>query len=269
MSHSLQVRGAPRAHVTAAPVGPRSRILRGRLFPARGPGGKRNARDLPTLNRSKRSNRSIRVGLEAAGPWHRAIAASARHVVASGAGQRPTASAGRKRKSLRPPLEGDETGKVGGTSRPRPRSSTFAPSCRRPPNSLSRRTAIRTRSGGRRGHAHRLIPIPLEPYPAGRPLTGSMTGRIRSTRDSAVPSADRSRCSAEKSFLRQAARSTEDHTEKSTVSRRMKLRRVAVVSTMRRHSVGKRRVVKKEALQPRNTRKNEGCFFREGDRAPR
>jgi hypothetical protein len=38
---------------------------------------------------------------------------------------------------------------------------------------------------------------------------------------------------------------------------------------MRRHSVGKCRVVKKEALQPRNTRKNEGCFFREGDRAPR
>ena len=33
---------------------------------------------------------------------------------------------------------------MGGTSRPRPRSSTFAPSCRRPPSSLSRRTAIRT-----------------------------------------------------------------------------------------------------------------------------
>jgi hypothetical protein len=42
------------------------------------------------------------------------------------------------------PLRDDETGKVGGTSRPRPRSSTFAPSCRRPPSSLSRRTAIRT-----------------------------------------------------------------------------------------------------------------------------
>lgn len=104
---------------------------------------------------------------------------------------------------------------MGGTSRPRPRSSTFAPSCRRPPSSLSRRTAIRT--------SLRLPPHcclvraqfsrsrDAIPDAACDPIKGDARAGERKPRTSADPSADQSQCPAAESFLREALRPTMGH----------------------------------------------------------
>lgn len=136
MSHSLQVRRAD------APRGVRGIVSvdgvsgrPGRLFPARGPSGKRSRRDPLPAEADWRPRRSdsgttvCRIGPRTARP------------LACQGPQLLSLSDARREPS---PLRDGETGKVGGTSRPRPRSSTFAPSCRRPPSSLSRRTVIRT-----------------------------------------------------------------------------------------------------------------------------
>ena len=97
-------------------------------------------------------------------PWQavRGNAARRRHRCPPGPRVSPVSSnpGSARENQRRTPLGGDETGKVGGTSRPRPRSSTFAPSCRRPPSSfpVSRRSGHP--SGDRRVHSVR---VPIDP----------------------------------------------------------------------------------------------------------
>ena len=104
---------------------------------------------------------------------------------------------------------------MGGTSRPRPRSSTFAPSCRRPPSSLSRRTVIRTSLRWpprcclvRAQFSKSRDALPesaCDPVKERREMSG------RKPRTSADPSADQSRFPAAKRFPREALRLTMGH----------------------------------------------------------
>ncbi len=104
---------------------------------------------------------------------------------------------------------------MGGTSRPRPRSSTFAPSCRRPPSSLSRRTAIRTslRLPPRCCLVRAHFPKSRDALPetACDPIKGRRERSGTKPRTSADPSADQSRFPAAKPFPREALRSTMGH----------------------------------------------------------
>ena len=107
------------------------------------------------------------------------------------------------------PLRGDETGKVGGTSRPRPRSSTFAPSCRRPPSSFP----VARRSGQSSG-CHRAQSSSLqETHHALGPRSWSGVARVpmRGNESKGRTSADQCRSIGEsivmhggESLLRQA-----------------------------------------------------------------
>ena len=98
------------------------------------------------------------------------------------------------------PLQSDKTGKVGGTSRPRPRSSTFAPSCRRPPSSFP----VARRSGQSSG-CHRAQSSSLqETHHALGPRSWSGVARVpmRGNESKGRTSADQCRSIGESIVMR-------------------------------------------------------------------
>ena len=143
------------------------------------------------------------------GPWLAVIGLTERSAVPPHHRERLAARPSRARRHHRSPLRGDETGKVGGTSRPRPRSSTFAPSCRRPPSSFPVARRSGQSSGCHRAQSSSLQSTHHAPRP--RPSSGIVRIPMRGNESKGRTSADQCRSIGEsivmhgsESLLRQA-----------------------------------------------------------------